>query len=132
MFFWNSSIKVSDSGVLKGYTDHHCHLLPGVDDGVQKHTMTIDLLNLMMQHGVREVYFTPHVMEDMPNTPETLRKVYDEVMEMIAQEPCGEMTIHLAAENMLDTFSTLHVPNSCLCQTTTCSWRQVTSLRHTI
>ena len=104
MFFWNSSIKVSDSGVLKGYTDHHCHLLPCVDDGVQKHTMTIDLLNLMMQHGVREVYFTPHVMEDMPNTPESLRKVYDEVMRMIAQEPCGEMTIHLAAENMLDNF----------------------------
>lgn len=102
MFFFNSAIKVSDSGLLNGYTDYHCHLLPGVDDGVQKPAMTIDLLNLMQQHGVREVWFTPHVMEDMPNTPEELRKVYDETMPLLADEKGGEVKLHLAAENMLD------------------------------
>lgn len=107
MFFWNSSITVSHSGVLKGYTDYHCHLLPGVDDGVQKQTMTTDLLNLMAQHGVGEVFFTPHVMEDMPNTPETLRKVYEETCRSIQDEPCKSITTHLSAENMLDGFFSL-------------------------
>jgi len=107
MFFWNSSIKVSDSGLLKGYTDYHCHLLPGVDDGVRKPSMTIDLLNLMQQHGVKEVFFTPHVMEEMPNTPESLRKVYDDILPTLHGEPCKDITLHLAAENMLDGFFSL-------------------------
>lgn len=107
MFFWNSSIKVSDSGLLKGYTDYHCHLLPGVDDGVRKPSMTIDLLNLMQQHGVKEVFFTPHVMEEMPNTPESLREVYDDILPTLHGEPCKDITLHLAAENMLDGFFSL-------------------------
>lgn len=107
MFFWNSSIKVSDSGLLKGYTDYHCHLLPGVDDGVKNPTMTVDLLNLMQQHGVKEVFFTPHVMEEMPNTPDSLRKVYNDIVKTISEEPCKAITTHLSAENMLDGFFSL-------------------------
>ena len=102
MFFFSSSIKVSESGLLNGYTDHHCHLLPGVDDGVQNTSMTIDLLNLMQQYGVREILFTPHVMEDMPNTPESLRKVFDSL------DFSGyDIRISLSAENMLDSFFSL-------------------------
>ena len=107
MFFWNSSIKVSDSGLLQGYTDHHCHLLPGVDDGVQKHTMTIDLLNLMQKQGVKKVWFTPHVMEDMPNTPESLKEVFDDTLHIIRENGGCDIELHLAAENMLDNFFSL-------------------------
>lgn len=96
-FFWNSSVKIADSGLLKGYADNHCHLLPGVDDGVKKETTTHKLLALMQEQGVRKVVFTPHVMEDMPNTPEGLRKVFDSL------DLTGyDMEISLSAENMLD------------------------------
>ncbi len=96
MFFFNSSIKVSDSGILNGFTDHHCHLLPGVDDGVQNADETRALLELMEQHGVEEVWFTPHVMEDVPNRPEQLRGVFDEFKYE------GSIQLQLSSENMLD------------------------------
>ncbi len=97
MFFWNSDIRLRESGLLQGYTDYHCHLLPGVDDGVQQTTMTYGILDLMQQHGVKDVWFTPHVMEDMPNTPEDLRKVMDSL-----DLSRYDMNITLSAENMLD------------------------------
>lgn len=102
MFFFNSSIRVSDSGLLQGYKDYHSHLLPGVDDGVQKFAVTMDILNLMQQHGVKEILFTPHVMEDMPNTPERLSELFD----TLDFGDCN-IKISLAAENMLDAFFSL-------------------------
>ena len=102
MFFWNSSIKVSDSGLLQGYIDYHSHLLPGVDDGVQKFAVTKELLNLMQQHGVREILFTPHVMEDMPNTPEKLHELFESL-----DFSEYNIKISLSAENMLDGFFSL-------------------------
>lgn len=96
MFFFNSSIKVSESGVLRGFTDYHCHLLPGVDDGVQKEEDTRQLLSMMEQQGVANVWFTPHVMEDVPNRPEGLRKVFGDF------QYDGGIRLHLSAENMLD------------------------------
>ena len=53
----------------------------------------------MQQHGVKEILFTPHVMEDMPNTPEKLRKR----MESLDLSKY-DMKISLSAENMLDAF----------------------------
>ena len=102
MFFFNSSIRVCDSGLLQGYKDYHSHLLPGVDDGVQKFTVTKELLNLMQEHGVKEILFTPHVMEDMPNTPEQLRELFNSL------DLSGfNIKISLSAENMLDNFFSL-------------------------
>ena len=106
MFFFNSSIRVCDSGLLQGYKDYHSHLLPGVDDGVQKFTVTKELLNLMQQHGVKEILFTPHVMEDMPNTPEQLRELFNSL------DLSGfNIKISLSAENMLDNFFSLDRAN---------------------
>jgi len=106
MFFFNSSIRVCDSGLLQGYKDYHSHLLPGVDDGVQKFTVTKELLNLMQEHGVKEILFTPHVMEDMPNTPEQLRELFNSL------DLSGfNIKISLSAENMLDNFFSLDRAN---------------------
>ena len=97
MFFFNSSVCISESGILNNYTDHHCHLLPGVDDGVQHIEETLALLQLMEQQGVSNVWFTPHVMEDIPNTPDRLQKRFAEV------GYDGGIHLHLGSENMLDT-----------------------------
>lgn len=91
-------LSIEDSGVLKGYTDWHCHLLPGVDDGVEGLDECIGLLAIYEIQGVRVVWMTPHIMEDIPNTPEFLRKVFDKVKAAYK----GNMVLHLAAEHMLD------------------------------
>lgn len=82
----------------KGFTDIHSHLLPGVDDGAASMPVTLALLEQYAQAGVEAVCMTPHVMEDIPNTTERLRSVFQNV--------CGQyhggLKLLLAAEYMLD------------------------------
>ena len=84
---------------LNGFTDWHCHILPGVDDGVSDMGQTLEILRQYEEEGVAEVWFTPHIMEDMPNTPEVLRERFKEVLKQYS----GTMKLHLGAENMMDT-----------------------------
>lgn len=79
-------------------TDWHCHILPGVDDGVKSMRDSLRILADYEQIGVRAVWLTPHIMEDIPNTTDALRARYAELMEAYK----GPLEIHLAAENMMD------------------------------
>ena len=56
---------ILESGLLDGFTDHHSHLLPGVDDGFQTADLTLEALRTMEQAGVADVWLTPHIMEDV-------------------------------------------------------------------
>ena len=46
---------LAESGILRGMTDYHCHLLPGVDDGVQTFEESLEILQLYEQLGICEV-----------------------------------------------------------------------------
>lgn len=83
---------------LEGMTDWHCHILPGVDDGVQSMEESLEILRRYEEAGIREVWLTPHIMEDIPNTPEKLRGRFAELQEAYK----GGIKLHLAAENMMD------------------------------
>lgn len=48
--------------LLKGVTDIHCHLLPGVDDGMDVLMNSFALLAKEQMAGVKRIYFTPHSM----------------------------------------------------------------------
>lgn len=100
MIMWPFSTKktIAKSGILEGFRECHCHLLPGVDDGVKKMEDTLSILQQWEAAGVREVWFTPHVMEDYPNTPAQLQEVFQEVLDVYE----GGIQLHLAAENMMD------------------------------
>ncbi|WP_296120494.1 CpsB/CapC family capsule biosynthesis tyrosine phosphatase [uncultured Bacteroides sp.] len=98
MWPFRKRISLADSGIFRGFTDWHCHLLPGVDDGVQTMEETLQILSLYEQLGVNEVWLTPHIMEDMPNTTSALKARFEE-LKIVYQ---GNITLHLAAENMLD------------------------------
>lgn len=84
--------------MLEGFRDSHCHLLPGVDDGVQEVDETMHILDEWERLGVKEVWLTPHIMEDMPNKPGELRARMEEVKNRYA----GSIELHLAAEHMMD------------------------------
>ena len=74
---FNRRQSIVDSGLLKGAVDQHSHILYGLDDGVKTQEVSLDILRYLEEQGVSEVWFTPHVMEDVP--------------------------LHVAAEYMIDT-----------------------------
>ena len=61
---------LKDLGYLKGKTDRHSHILYGVDDGISTLEESLSALKREEELGVAEVWCTPHVMEDVPNTSE--------------------------------------------------------------
>ena len=83
---------------MQGFTDWHSHILPGVDDGVPDMETALATLRAYEEMGVAHVWLTPHIMEDYPNTTEALRARFAELQEAWK----GNVTISLAAENMLD------------------------------
>ena len=70
---------LEDSGYFLAFTDWHCHILPGVDDGVQSMDESLQILAEYERLGVKEVWLTPHIMEDIPNTTEKLRERFIEL-----------------------------------------------------
>lgn len=86
------------SSLLTNFTDHHSHILPGVDDGVKKMETSLKVLERYEQFGIAEVWCTPHVMEDIPNTTAGLQAHFAELCEAYQ----GPIKLHLAAEYMMD------------------------------
>lgn len=87
------------SGVLQGCVDRHSHILFGVDDGVATIEESLDVLSFMESAGITELWCTPHIMEDVPNTTEGLKQRFAELQQAYK----GNIKLHLAAEYMLDT-----------------------------
>ena len=89
---------ILETGILKGGTDWHCHILPGVDDGIQTMEDSLEVLDFYEKTGIRQVWLTPHIMEDCPNEPEALKERFAELQAAYK----GPIVLRLAAENMMD------------------------------
>lgn len=98
MWLLSNKVLIRDSGLFVGFCDYHCHLLPSVDDGVQEMQETMEILSLCEETGVKEVWLTPHIMEDVPNKPAILAQQFAELSSIYL----GTIALHLAAENMMD------------------------------
>lgn len=98
MQLFSKSQSIAKSGLLKGMTDYHCHILPGVDDGVKTMDESLLILAKMERQGVRKVWLTPHVMEDIPNATLILKEKFKELQAAY----CGTVELNLAAEYMMD------------------------------
>ena len=60
---------IAQENPLAGGTDHHSHILPGVDDGIATMEEALQALETYSATGIKELWLTPHIMEDIPNTP---------------------------------------------------------------
>ena len=98
MWPFKSTDKLIESGMFQGFIDWHSHILPGVDDGIKTLEDSLAVLKRYEDVGVKKVWLTPHVMEDYPNTPESLQGRFSELKEAYD----GAIDIRLASENMLD------------------------------
>ena len=87
-----------DSGLMQGAVDNHCHILYGLDDGVKTLEDSLAILAWLEERGVKKVWFTPHVMEDVPNTTEGIRTRFAELRAAYK----GGLAFDLAAEYMID------------------------------
>ena len=98
MWPFNKKTTIAASGILQGATDHHSHILPGVDDGVETMDEALHILVTYETLGIKELWLTPHIMEDIPNTPQKLATRFEELKAAYK----GNITLHLAAEYMID------------------------------
>lgn len=97
-FFSGIFGKKTETDIFNGYTDLHTHLLPGVDDGFRTVEDSLACLDSYAAYGFSDVWLTPHIMEDVPNTTEHLRERFTEFKEAYK----GPIQLHLASENMID------------------------------
>lgn len=98
MWPFSSKKTILRSGRLQGFCDCHCHLLPGVDDGIETMSRCLEALHQYEQWGINEVWLTPHIMEDIPNTTEELKQRFAKLQ----SEYKGPIRLRLCAEYMLD------------------------------
>lgn len=91
------------------YMDLHSHLLPGVDDGSKSFEESLDLLKKLEDYGIQKIVLTPHIMEGVwENSRTYLEQRFQELQAYLKKEKFNAITLHLAAEYMLDSyFSTL-------------------------
>lgn len=96
LFHRNKSLL--DSGVLKGMTDRHSHVLFGVDDGISTLEDSLAVLAFLEEQGVSELWCTPHIMEEVPNETSALRKRFAALCDAYN----GNIKLNLGAEYMID------------------------------
>lgn len=96
--FLKRKYSLVSSEALKGRTDRHSHILYGVDDGIATLEDSLAVLSFQESLGIKEVWCTPHIMEDTPNTTDGLRQRF----EALQSAYNGNIKLHLAAEYMLD------------------------------
>lgn len=95
---FNKRKSLKSNGLLQGAVDRHSHILYGVDDGIKTLEDSLAALAVEQQEGIREVWCTPHVMEDVPNSSQRLRERFAELCSAYD----GDVKLMLAAEYMLD------------------------------
>ena len=98
MFFFNKKHTIAASGILAGAADHHSHILPGVDDGVETMDEALRILATYEALGIKHLWLTPHIMEDIPNSPQKLGQRFAELKAAYT----GNIELCLAAEYMID------------------------------
>ena len=80
------------------YTDMHCHIIPGVDDGSYSMELSLKMLQREYEDGVRSIILTPHYRIGMFETAdEVIRQRYSELVEE-ASRILPDLSLYLGRE----------------------------------
>jgi len=82
------------------YTEVHCHILPGVDDGAPDMETALAMLREEGMQGVGDVILTPHLRR-RENDYRRIRKHYRQLREKAEEEGIG-IRLHLGSELYYD------------------------------
>ena len=92
--------KALPADFFQGVCDIHSHILPGVDDGFQTETASIEALHYLKQLGFAKMRLTPHFMKQYDNTKEKIVSLFENFQKKA--EPVCNVQLYLGAEHMLD------------------------------
>jgi len=82
----------------------HSHLLPGIDDGAQDISTSVQLIKGMKEAGYSKLITTPHIMWDMyQNTRDIILSTLDEMRDVLKEQEV-DIELHAAAEYFLDDY----------------------------
>lgn len=68
------------------FTDCHCHILPGVDDGATCVAESAILVRHQVKWGFRKAVCTSHRVRKYPNTPDDVRRACDILREELSKQ----------------------------------------------
>lgn len=102
---FSSKANILECGLLEGGVDTHSHILYGVDDGMSSQKESLAALAYLEELGLKELWLTPHTMEDVPNTSEMLNFRFEELKDAYS----GSIELHLASEYMMDNLFMEHL-----------------------
>jgi protein-tyrosine phosphatase len=74
--------------------DLHCHILPGVDDGVRSVEESVDLARTALAEGVEVIAATPHVRLDYPTTAAAMEAGVETVRRALAEADVAVDVVH--------------------------------------
>lgn len=92
------------SAFWQRHADMHSHIIPGVDDGPESYEESMRMIRVAYDAGVRTICATPHIREMWQTDSELLRDKFRELNRLKDQAGLTDMTLHLAAEYMLDDY----------------------------
>jgi tyrosine-protein phosphatase YwqE len=85
-------------------TDMHSHQLPGIDDGADNTSVSLELIKGLQDLGYKKFITTPHIMWDVyKNTSNTINGALQKVQKAL-NENQAEASINYAAEYLLDDY----------------------------
>lgn len=92
MLFFPRKKTLLAQGLFEGFTDHHSHILPGVDDGVKTIDESIAILSNYQALGIKEVWLTPHIAEFSPNTTAHLQHTFQQLQQTLSTLPSSRVS----------------------------------------
>ncbi|MBR2592545.1 MAG: histidinol-phosphatase [Oscillospiraceae bacterium] len=89
---------MSAPDLVSGYTDVHCHILPGVDDGSPNMEDSLKLLDMAYEEGIRFMILTPHyVPGEIETDPVVLSFLFNDIIDAAAEKH-PDMELYLGTE----------------------------------
>ena len=66
--------------------DYHSHVLPCLDDGATSLQNAVELVSAMKSWGFEKITCPPHINAAYRNTPDTIRRAFDQLQEAVGRE----------------------------------------------